>query len=193
MFTIEENLRFITIDLNYVKRLNSVCSEVFYKENGYENKPYLGILINDDSFKYVVPLTSAKEKHKNIPDFSNGRLLIYEIAVKTDLSSSDIWVNLEDGEKVKHILSVLDIKKMIPIRDDVISFVDINVKDSDSIDEKRYKNLLNKEYSFCVGKKEEILSEVNKIYSNQKSSGKVQMFCCDFTKLEQECLQYNQK
>lgn len=64
MFTLEGKLTFINIDQNYLKKLHDVCSEVYYKPNGYENKPYIGILINKSNRKYVIPLSLAKEKHK---------------------------------------------------------------------------------------------------------------------------------
>lgn len=32
--------------------------------NGYDNKPYIGILVNKNDRKYVIPLSSAKDKHK---------------------------------------------------------------------------------------------------------------------------------
>ena len=41
MFTLEGKLTFINIDQNYLKKLHDACSEVYYKPNGYENKPYI--------------------------------------------------------------------------------------------------------------------------------------------------------
>ena len=41
-----------------------------------------------------------------------------------------------------HILSILDIKKMIPIVDGVYSRVNINPDDTDTNDVKKYKDLL---------------------------------------------------
>lgn len=104
-------MTFINIDQSYLKKLHDACSEVYYKPSGYENKPYIGILINKNDRKYVIPLSSAKEKH---------------------------------------ILSVMDIKKMIPIVDGVYRRVNINLDDSDTDEVKKYKDLLNKEYSFCL-------------------------------------------
>lgn len=64
MFSLDKNLLFITIDQNYLKTLYNACHEVYYKECDYENKPYIGILVNNNGRKYVIPLSSAKEKHK---------------------------------------------------------------------------------------------------------------------------------
>ena len=64
MFTLEGKLTFINIDPSYLKKLHDACSEVYYKPSGYENKPYIGILINKHDRKYIIPLSSAKAKHK---------------------------------------------------------------------------------------------------------------------------------
>lgn len=69
MFKLGGKLTFINIDQAYIRKLHDACSEVFYKPNGYENKPYIGILIDKNNRKYVIPLSSAKQKHKN------GRML----------------------------------------------------------------------------------------------------------------------
>ena len=56
MFTLDKKLIFINIDQDYLRKLHSVCSEVYYKPNGYDNKPYIGILVNKNDRKYVISL-----------------------------------------------------------------------------------------------------------------------------------------
>lgn len=119
MFILEGKLTFINIDQSYLKKLHDACSEVYYKPSGYENKPYIGILINKNDRKYVIPLSSAKEKHKT-------------------------WKNV-----------------------------------------KKYKDLLNKEYSFCLKVIDEVIGRANKLYDKQMATGKVVKFCCDFKALEE--------
>ena len=119
MFILEGKLTFINIDQSYLKKLHDACSEVYYKPSGYENKPYIGILINKNDIKYVIPLSSAKEKHKT-------------------------WKNV-----------------------------------------KKYKDLLNKEYSFCLKVIDEVIGRANKLYDKQMATGKVVKFCCDFKALEE--------
>ena len=119
MFILEGKLTFINIEQSYLKKLHDACSEVYYKPSGYENKPYIGILINKNDRKYVIPLSSAKEKHKT-------------------------WKNV-----------------------------------------KKYKDLLNKEYSFCLKVIDEVLGRANKLYDKQMATGKVVKFCCDFKALEE--------
>lgn len=119
MFILEGKLTFINIEQSYLKKLHDACSEVYYKPSGYENKPYIGILINKNDRKYVIPLFSAKEKHKT-------------------------WKNV-----------------------------------------KKYKDLLNKEYSFCLKVIDEVIGRANKLYDKQMATGKVVKFCCDFKALEE--------
>ena len=119
MFILEGKLTFINIEQSYLKKLHDACSEVYYKPSGYENKPYIGILIKKNDRKYVIPLSSAKEKHKT-------------------------WKNV-----------------------------------------KKYKDLLNKEYSFCLKVIDEVIGRANKLYDKQMATGKVVKFCCDFKALEE--------
>lgn len=78
MFTLKGNLKFININQDYLKYLHDACPEIYYKPNGYDKKPYLGILLNKDGREYVIPLSSAKEKHKIWKNVESDRFLIYE-------------------------------------------------------------------------------------------------------------------
>lgn len=62
-------LKLYTVDNSYVKKLYDVDTEVFYEPIGYDIKPYIGIIIQNNEYDYFIPLTSAKEKHKK---WSNG-------------------------------------------------------------------------------------------------------------------------
>ncbi len=65
MFILKDNLKFINVSTNYLKAMHNACPEVFYSTNGYENKPHIGILISENNLEYVIPLSSAKSKHKS--------------------------------------------------------------------------------------------------------------------------------
>lgn len=183
MFMLSEKLVFINIKQDYLKKLHDACSEVYYKANGYESKPYIGILINKNDRKYIIPLTSAKEKHKTWKNVDRDCYLIYEIAEKSSIRQNDIWVDAGD-DKVKHILSVMDIKKMIPVIEGVYSRVNINHEDNDTDEDRKYKDLLNKEYIFCLKIIDQVIEKVNKLYSRQMKTGRIDKFCCDFRALE---------
>lgn len=74
---------------------------------------------------------------------------------------------------------------MIPLKEGLYSIVNVNPNHSDTIEQLKYKNLLNKELQFCISNKEKIIQESNKIYSNQMSSGRVYFSYCNFKKLEE--------
>lgn len=189
MFELKEGLKFINVDIEYLKALHGLCSEVRYREKGYDNKPFIGVLISKEDRNYVIPLSSAKDKHKTWKNAEHERYLIYEIANKSVMGPNDIWVE-ETEDKVKHILSVLDIKKMIPVKEGVYQKINLNPQNDDSEEEKKYKDLLNKEYSFCLKIMNDVIDKANKIYEKQIKSGKIQKFCCDFKMLEEICCAY---
>ena len=82
MFNLDGNLKFVNVDMDYLKHLHNACSEVFYKPNDYDNKPYLGVLMTNNDKKYVLPLTSAKEKHKTWKDAYPDRFLFLLSKIK---------------------------------------------------------------------------------------------------------------
>lgn len=192
MFSIKESLQFININQDYLKYMNSFCSEVYYKPTNYDNKPYLGILLNQNGIEYVIPLTSAKEKHKSWKNVESDRFLIFENSTKSAISQKAIFIENKDGI-VKHILSAIDLKKMFPVKECVYSKVDLIINQNDSIETKNYKNLMNKEFSFCVGILDSILQKATKLYDKQMKTGKVIPFCCNFKLLEEKCKEWIDK
>ena len=190
MFKLDGNIKFINIDSDYVKKLNLACPEVYYKSIGYDNKPYIGILINEVNRSYVIPLSSAKEKHKSWKNVNQECYLVYEYALKSKMGDADIWVQSAEESIVKHIMSVIDIKKMIPIKSGVYREVNMNKDDSDTPEVAKYKDLINKEYSFCLKIVEDLIKKANRLYDSQMATGKVKKFCCDFKLLERACDTY---
>lgn len=190
MFNFDGNIKFINIDSNYIKKLNLVCPEVYYKSVGYDNKPYIGILINEENRSYAIPLSSAKEKHKNWKNINQECYLVYEYALKSKMGDADIWVQDNDENMVKHIMAVIDIKKMIPVKSGVYKETNLNKENTDTPETVRYKDLLNKEYSFCLKIVGDLIKKANRLYNSQMATGKVKKFCCDFKLLEQVCDTY---
>lgn len=190
MFKLDGNIKFINIDSDYVKKLNLECPEVYYKSIGYDNKPYIGILINEVNRSYVIPLSSAKEKHKRWKNVNQECYLVYEYALKSKMGDADIWVQSAEESIVKHIMSVIDIKKMIPIKLGVYREVNMNKDNSDTPEVSKYKDLINKEYSFCLKIAEDLTKKANRLYDSQMTTGKVKKYCCDFKLLERACDTY---
>ena len=79
---------------------------------------------------------------------------------------------------------------MLPIKEGLYSIVDLCVQENDSVDQRNYKNLMNKEFSFCIKILPLIIQKASKLYEKQISTGKVIKFCCDFKLLEEKCREY---
>ena len=159
-----EQFKFVFINSDYLKALHAVDSEVLFQENNnYDLKPHLGILISCNGYHYVIPLTSAKEKHKKWRDVTPTNYRIYEtIDIRTAKTDKyDIMVEENDYNKLrlmgvnaadycyykKRILSVLEIKKMIPVPATQYTLVDLDTP-SDDISTEQRRILMQKEYFF---------------------------------------------
>ena len=121
--------------------------------------------MQENNIEYVIPLSSAKDKHRT-------------------------WKNVDADSTFKHILSVMDLKKMIPIKAGLYSEVDLNLAEDDSAAEKKYKVLLNIEYSFCLKIIDSVIKKASRLYEKQIRTKKVIRFCCDFRLLEEKCREY---
>ncbi len=183
------------VDINYIKYLYNIDKEIYYNpyDENYDKKPYLGIIVSNNGYKYFIPLTSAKEKHKNFKNSSDNHIMIYENLLLEECMTVDIsdWITKTITKEgivyVKHILSILDIKKMIPVPDGV--FFKENV---DEISNSGRKRLLIKEHEFLSPLQDSILNKASKIYANQINSGKIFPHYCNFSLLEKAASEYNQ-
>ncbi len=189
MFSLKGKLEFININQEYLKYLHEECPEVYYKPISYDNKPYLGILINNDRQEYVIPISSAKKKHESWKNIESDRFLIYEKYDRMPEDPKAVCKQLPDGT-IEHLLSVIDLKKMIPVKDGLYTRVNLIHSDTDSEEIRNYKNLMNKEFVFCLKLLNLLIKKVNKIYEKQISSGKIVKYCCDFKLLEEKCKDY---
>ena len=81
---------------------------------------------------------------------------------------------------------------MIQIKEGLYSEVDLNPAESDSAADKKYKVLLNIEYSFCLKIIESVINKASLLYEKQMRTKKVIKFCCDFRLLEEKCREYHE-
>lgn len=179
-----DKLGFYKIDISYVKYLYEHDSEVYYKPLDYEKKPYLGIVVNLNNFNYFIPFTSKKIKHNKWPNVSHEHYLVYEIVNTSALRPNDV-LKPYDSLKSIRILSVLDIKKMIPVPDGLFEKIDFN-----KVNDIAYKILLEKEYRFCKPKVHDIVQKANKLHTEQLETEVVHKYYCNFKILEECCKDY---
>jgi protein AbiQ len=174
------------VNLNYVKELTNVDSEVFYDTTPeYERKPYLGILLNANGNEYLAPLTSPKKKHKRWSNVTRTNYLVYEMIDISETKIDDIFVQITGTTIVKKILAVLEIKKMIPVKIGLYSKIDFS-----AVTDSSYKDLLQKEYKFCKNIINGIVDRANDVYKEQISTGIVKEFHCNYLLLESICKVY---
>lgn len=195
-----KDFRFVYVDIDYLRALNAQDKEVLFAENSnYEEKPHLGVLISNNGFQYVIPLTSAKEKHKKWKDVTPTNYRIYETidTRTTRIDKYDIIVDENDYNKLremgvstneyryfkKRILSVLEIKKMFPIPESKYTEIDLSTILTDIKAEQR-RVLMQKEYFFCRRYMGSIKEKARNIYEKQISTGTVLPFHCNYKKLE---------
>lgn len=194
------------IDIDYLKAMNEADSEIFYDENNkeYKFKPHLGMLINQEDREYVIPLTSAKEKHKKWADVSGEWYRIYEIIdiTTTPVRKNDIIVDIKNQDLLKNIpletrknykqriLSVLDIRKMFPVKKGVYTKIKFEISSRASIADNQRMALMSKEYNFICNIKEKIEEKAEKIYVKQQKKNKILKYHCNYKKLEQASDEY---
>lgn len=199
-------VQFVYIDIDYLKAMNEADSEIFYDENNkeYKFKLHLGMLINQEDREYVIPLTSAKEKHKKWADVSGEWYRIYEIIdiTTTPVRKNDIIVDIKNQDLLKNIpletrknykqriLSVLDIRKMFPVKKGVYTKIKFEISSRASIADNQRMALMLKEYNFICNIKEKIEEKAEKIYVKQQKKNKILKYHCNYKKLEQASDEY---
>ena len=183
-----ENLGLYNIDTDYLRYLNGIEPEVqFTQEKDYEQKPFFGILVTIDTYSCFIPLTSGKPKHAKWKNVGPAHYLIYEQVKKTELRKRDVFKSISETDALK-IFAALDLKKMIPVREAQYTRIDFS-----ALPDRKYADLLEKEYRFCQKIQDGILTKVTQIYREQKETGKVHPMYCDFSKLEIACDEYMTK
>ena len=168
------NLYFVKINEDYIKYLRKFDSKVQDNSNLKNNKPYIGILIqNDSGQKYFAPLSSPKEKHT-----------IFEKLETENKLPIDIFLIKDDNRKV---IGVINFNNMIPVIDDVIIY--FNIKE-----DKNY-SLLKKEHIYCIKNNEQILRKSMKVYNLVTKYKKTSLILrsCNFKLLEEKAKEYNVK
>ena len=111
----------------------------YNKSQTQHSRPYLGVVLNIQDFKYFVPLYSYKEhyqKYKSNPSF----LFIY------------------DRKNIP--LAIIKFSAMIPVAKEmnVVHLLKYDQQD------KKYKNLISSEYRYINSNREEIHKRANRIY-----------------------------
>ena len=171
----QTDFKLYKVDMKYIRNLHNIDDKVLSvsPQAGKDNRVFIGIVIVCGSHKYCIPLSSPKEKHKNM---------------KNSMDFSKIEVN---GK----LLGVLNFNLMIPIEEDQLQLVDTTIFKRDRENIRYYKKLCTLELEWCQTNNEVICNKANVLYkkylSNEPFAGRNR--CLNFPKLEAECEKYNLK
>ena len=164
-------------DKDYVNYLCEFDQMVGYIEYGSRLKLHIGIILEVNEYKYYVPISSPKTKHKNM----NNNLDFQKIQ------------DLETGE----LYAVININNMIPIPENFIKKIKYNEIENyrtfeEEKDKDNYIYLLQKEKKIIDTIEENIQKKAQKLYNKCVKSPESMLAkrCCKFSLLEKKCTEY---
>lgn len=62
------NLRIYEIETRYIEYLGDCQEHIFLQNEGNNKRKYIGVVLEVDKNKYFIPLSSFKNKHKNLKE-----------------------------------------------------------------------------------------------------------------------------
>ena len=166
------NLYFIKIKEDYINYLRKFDAKIQDNSGIKNNKPYIGILIeNNSGQKYFAPLSSPKNKHK-----------LFDKLERENKLPIDIFLIRDNGRKV---IGIINFNNMIPVRDETIIY--FNIKDDINY------SLLKKEYLYCIKHSKEIINKSTKVYNLVTKYKKISLVkrSCNFKLLEEKSKDFN--
>ena len=166
----QRRLSLYTVNMKYIRHLHNQWDDRVFSVSpqvGKENRPFVGIVIICDEKKYCIPLSSPKDKHKNM---------------KNDVDFHRILDT--DG----NLIGVLDLNNMIPVRENLLKEIDIKKNPLDDSKTRLYKNLVIDQLNYCRQNQEIIVAKANKLYrmiTKKSTSGQLKKRCLNWSKLEE--------
>ena len=158
------------VDMKYIRALHKKDDKVpsVSPQIGKNNRVFLGIVILLNGKNYCIPLSHPKDKHDNM----KGRIDF------TKIKDSD-------GK----MIGALNFNLMIPVKEQMLTIVNLQGSVNDSVAEKKYKKLCRKELLWCRKHKDDIVNKANVLYNmyNSDESFSARKRCVDFPKLEKVC------
>lgn len=145
------------------------------EETRIHTRKYLGVVIEIETYKYYIPLSSPKDKHDYI--MVDGK--------KTIRSDSLIVMRIVSGTGTnKELKGTLQIGTMIPVPDSAIELYDVSNEPDQA-----YKDLVNEEIVYIRKHEKKIIKTAKVLYSKKKAGeeNKTVQNCLDFMALETEC------
>lgn len=160
-------MRLYNIKDDYIEFLKQFDHKVPQNKSG--KRPYVGIIFKIDDYDYFAPMSSPKNKHRNMK-------------------------NTKDFHKINSgSQGAINFNNMIPVPQSALKEIDIN-----GIQDIRYKDLLNAQLQFMNSNRVTLQKKAEKLYSLVTSDDrtlsnqdlKVKSRCCNFERLQNEAKNY---
>ena len=178
----QKRLKLYTIDMKYVRNLAKIDNNVMSvsPQINKKTRPFVGILILLNDKKYCVPLSSPKAKFEN------------------KKNSVDFMRITHPTKKNEHgankLIGVLNFNNMLPIKDELLSPIDLTIHKGDDLKRIAYKSLMRDQLDFCQRNQKMILKRANKLHDlvtkYPDKNINLSKRCCNFTELEKELDKY---
>ena len=170
-----KNLMLFELDEKYYNFLVQYDSRIMYNKNApLGSRPYVGIVLDINNYKYFAPLTSPKFKQN-----------------KQKNNHSIDMILIDNGK-----YGAINLNNMIPAKLCFLKIKKYDILPNDTFKEKQYKLLLANQIQWCNILKNKILINTNakRIYKikndnsiQNKNVLKLKERCCDFKLLENKC------
>lgn len=169
-----KRLKLYNVSLKYIRNLHNADHHVpsISPQIGKQNRPFLGVVVMVSGAKYCIPLSSNSAKKNKDIDSMRENITLRKIR-----------------DKNGKILAVLNLNNMIPIREEYITEIDLQIKLSDSVSVRQWKKLCAKELDWCQSNSAEIEHLANELHLKYCSGESFQKrkICLNFPALEKEC------
>ena len=159
--------------VEYLKLFDNKVQNIDYKD---KLKPYIGIILNVNNFKYYVPITSAKAKY-----------------IKQNNNLDIVYIK-DNNQK---LLGVLNLNNMIPVNDNEITLLNFTklrkYRKFDNLNEEyKYISFLSMEIVYIRLLSKVITHKAQKLYAEKTNNphSKISQRTNDFKLLEEKCLEY---
>jgi len=158
-------MKIYTVSNSYLTHLRSVESKV--PSTSYSSpKPYVGVVLEVEGMKYLAPLTSPKF---SVEKFDDGNPTLFKL-------------HAVDNKEDK--LGAMRLLYMIPVLESEITELDLDVYDTDSDRDKKYKRMVGKQMLFIRKNADAIKKRAEKLYGLAQHQQPFVRICCNFKALE---------
>lgn len=165
-----QRLRLYHVHMKYIRNLANVDKRVMSvsPQTKKQERVFVGIVIMLDQHQYCIPLTSNKEKIKNMRENITLRKI---------------------RDRRGEVIAALNLNNMIPVREEYLIPYDLKILPGDAEQDRRRKIFCQKELEWCRKNHEEIERLARRLHDLYFSEAEFQKkkICLDFPRLEREC------